>query len=174
MFSKTDIEQYFSAEKQGSLFFLAVGIVAVIASIILFFVLKTPFFKGTAIPMIIIGLIAGTIGFTIYKRSDEDRIRNVYAYDLNPIELKVKELPRMQKVMKSFKVIIIAEVVFLTAAVFLFFYFRTNAAQQLWSGIGAGLILMAVAVLFLDVAAERRAAIYTKGLEAFVHQKQTP
>ena len=139
MFSKTDIEQYFSAEKQGSLFFLAVGIVAVIASIILFFVLKTPFFKGTAIPMIIIGLIAGTIGFTIYKRSDEDRIRNVYAYDLNPIELKVKELPRMQKVMKSFKVII-----------------------------------MAVAVLFLDVAAERRAAIYTKGLEAFVHQKQTP
>lgn len=174
MFSKTDIEQYFSTEKQGSLFFLAVGMIAVIAALVLFFVMKTTFFKGAAIPMIVIGLIAGTIGFTIYKRSDEDRIRNVYAYGMEPSLLKQKEYPRMQKVMKSFRVIIIAEVVFLIAAVFLFFYFRTNTAQQLWSGIGAGLFLMAVAALFLDVTAERRAAIYTKGLESFLHQKQMP
>ena len=172
MFSKTDIEQYFSAEKQGSLFFLAVGIVAIIAAIILFFVLKTPFFKGAAIPIIIVGLIAGGIGFTIYKRSDDDRIRNVYAYDLNPGDLKQKEYPRMQKVMKSFRIILIAEVVLLVVGIFLFFYFRTNAVQQLWSGIGAGLFIMAVAALVLDIAAERRAAVYTKGLESFV-RKQT-
>jgi hypothetical protein len=170
MFSKTDIEQYFSAEKQGSLFFLSVGIVAVIVAIILFFVLKTPFYKGAAIPMIIVGLIAGGIGFTIYKRSDDDRIRNVYAYDLNPDELKQKEYPRMQNVMKSFKAIIIAEVVFLAAAIFLFFYFRTNTEQQFWSGVGAGLFIMAVAALFLDVAAQRRAAVYTKGLETFINK----
>lgn len=168
MFGKADIEQYFSAEKQGSLFFLAVGIVAVIAALILFFVLKTTFFKGAAIPMIIVGIIAGGIGFTIYKRSDDDRIRNVYAYDLNPDEIKQKEYPRMQKVMKSFRVIIIAEVVLLVAAVFLFFYFRTNKEQQFWSGVGAGLFIMTIAALFLDVAAERRAAIYTKGLEFFI------
>lgn len=168
MFSKTDIEQYFSAEKQGSLFFLSVGIVAVIAALILFFVLKTPFYKGAAIPMIIVGLIAGGIGFTFYNRSDDDRIRNVYAYDLNPDELKQKEYPRMQKVMTSFKAIIIAEVVFSAAAIFLFFYFRTNTAQQLWSGVGAGLFIMAVAALLLDVAAQRRAAVYTKGLETFI------
>ncbi|QNA44909.1 hypothetical protein [Lacibacter sediminis] len=168
MFSKTDIEQYFSAEKQGSLFFLSVGIVAVIAALILFFVLKTPFYKGAAIPMIIVGLIAGGIGFTVYKRSDDDRIRNVYAYDLNPDELKQKEYPRMQKVMKSFRVIFIAEIVFLIVAIVLFFYFRTNTAQQLWSGIGAGLFLMAIAALFLDIAAQRRAEIYTKGLETFI------
>lgn len=170
MFSKTDIEQYFSAEKQGSLFFLSVGIVAVIAALVLFFVLKTPFYKGAAIPMIIVGLIAGGIGFTIYKRSDDDRIRNVYAYDLNPDELKQKEYPRMQKVMKSFKAIIIAEAVFLVAAIFLFFSFRTNTEQQFWSGVGAGLFIMAVAALFLDVAAQRRAAVYTKGLETFINK----
>lgn len=170
MFSKTDIEQYFSAEKQGSLFFLSVGIVAVIAALVLFFVLKTPFYKGAAIPMIIVGLIAGGIGFTIYKRSDDDRIRNVYAYDLNPDELKQKEYPRMQKVIKSFKPIIIAEVVFLAAAIFLFFYFRTNTEQQFWSGVGAGLFIMAVAALMLDVAAQRRAAVYAKGLETFINK----
>lgn len=172
MFSKTDIEQYFSAEKQGSLFFLAVGIAAIIAAVIFYFVLKTPFFKGAAIPMLVVAVVAGAIGFTIYKRSDNDRIRNVYAYDLNPGHLKQTEYPRMQKVMKSFRVILIAEVGLLFVAIFLFFYFRTNAAQQLWSGIGAGLFIMAVAALFLDVAAERRAAVYTKGLESFV-RKQT-
>lgn len=171
MFSKADIEQYFSAEKQGSLLFLVVGIVAVIAALIFFFVMKTAFFKGAAIPMIVVGLIAGAIGFTIYKRSDEDRVRNVYAYGMDPSQLKQKEYPRMQKVMKSFKVIIILEVVFLAVGICLFFYFKHNADRQLWSGIGAGLFLMAVVALFLDVAAQRRATVYTGGLESFVNQK---
>jgi hypothetical protein len=171
MFSKTDIEQYFAAEKQAGLIFLSFGIVAVIAALILLFVLKTPFYKGAAIPMIIVGLIAGGIGFTIYKRSDEDRVRNVYAYDLNPDDLKQKEYPRMQKVMKSFGVIIIAEVVLVIVALFLFFYFRTNASQQLWSGIGLGLLIMAIVALILDISAQRRGVVYTKGLESFLNKK---
>ncbi len=171
MFSKADIEQYFSAEKQGSLFFLVVGIVAVIAALIFFFVMKTPFYKGVAIPMIVAGLIAGAIGFAIYKRSDADRIRNVYAYDLNPSELKQKEYPRMQKVMKSFSVIIILEVVFLAVGICLFFYFRNNEARQFWSGMGMGLFVMVVAALLLDIAAQRRAAVYTQALESFINQK---
>jgi hypothetical protein len=170
MFSKTDIEQYFAAEKQAGLIFLSFGIVAVIAALIFLFVLKTPFYKGAAIPMIIVGLIAGGIGFTIYKRSDDDRIRNVYAYDLNPDDLKQKEYPRMQKVMKSFGVIIIAEVVILAVAVFLFFYFRSNEAQQMWSGIGAGLLIMCIVALALDISAQKRGDVYTKGLERFIRK----
>lgn len=168
MFSKTDIEQYFSAEKQAGLIFLSFGIVAVIAALIFLFVFRTPFYKGAAIPLIIVGVIAGGIGFTIYKRSDEVRKRNVYAFDLNPEELKQKEYPRMQKVMKSFRAIIIAEVVFLIVAIFLFFYFRTNASQQLWSGVGAGLLTMAISALILDISAQRRAAVYMNGLRVFV------
>ncbi len=170
MFSKTDIEQYFSAEKQAGLIFLSFGIVAVIAALIFLFVLRTPFYKGAAIPLIIVGVIAGGIGFTIYKRSDEDRKRNVYAFDLNPDELKQKEYPRMLKVMKSFRAIIIAEVVFLIVAIFLFFYFRTNASQQLWSGVGAGLLTMAIIALILDISAQRRAAVYMNGLEIFIRR----
>ncbi len=171
MFSKADIEHYFSAEKQGSLFFLVIGIVAVIAAIIFFFVMKTPFYKGAAIPIIVVGLIAGAIGFTIYKRSDADRIRNVYAYDMNPSELKQKEYPRMQKVMKSFSVILILEVVFLAVGICLFFYFRNQVDKQFWSGLGMGLFIMLIIALFLDIAAQRRAAVYTQGLESFINQK---
>ena len=159
MFSKAVIEQYFSAEKQGSLFFLAVGIVAVIAAVVLFFVLKSPFYRGVAVPMLFVGLIAGAIGFTIYKRSDADRISNVYAYDMDPSQLKQKEYPRMIKVMKSFSIIIMLEVVFLVVGICLFFYFRSNSDRQLLSGIGAGLFLMAIAALVLDITAQRRAAL---------------
>lgn len=171
MFSKADIEQYFSAEKQGSIFFLVVGIVAVIAALIFFLLMKTAFFKGAAIPMIVVGLIAGAIGFTIYKRSDADRIRNVYAYDMNPSELKQKEYPRMQKVMKSFSVIIIAEIVLLITAIFLFFYFRNNVTKQFWSGLGIGLLCMALLALGADYFAEKRGHVYMKGLESFINQK---
>ena len=38
-------------------------------------------------------------------------------------------------------------------------------------GLGIGLFMMVVAALFLDVAAQRRAAVYTRALESFIHQK---
>jgi hypothetical protein len=51
-----------------------------------------------------IGLLMGVAGFTVYNKSDKQRIQNVYAYDLNSAELKDKEIPRMQTVMKNFVV----------------------------------------------------------------------
>lgn len=168
MFSKTDIEQYFVAEKQGSIFFLAFGIIAAIAALTCYFVWKTSFVKGMMIPLLIVGVIAVIIGTTVYKRSDADRQRNVYAYDLNPDELKQKEYPRMQKVMKSFKVIIVAEVLLLLVGAFLYFYFRQQETRQFVSGLGFGLLLMCVAALALDLSAQRRAAVYMKGLTSFV------
>ncbi len=93
MFSKTDIEKYFIAEKQESILFLLIGIAAVAVSLIFFFALKTGFYKGAAIPLVVVGLL-GIVGYSVYKRSDGNRIRNVYAHDMNPSELKQKELPR--------------------------------------------------------------------------------
>ncbi|NCU06215.1 MAG: hypothetical protein GXC73_19835 [Chitinophagaceae bacterium] len=168
MFSKTDIEQYFVAEKQGSIFFLAVGIAAIVAALVCFFAWKISFAKGMMIPLLIVGTIAAIIGATVYKRSDADRQRNVYAYDLNPDELKQKEYPRMQKVMKSFRVIIVAEVLLLLVGTFLYFYFRQQEARQFVCGLGFGLLLMCVAALILDLQAQRRAAAYMQGLQSFL------
>ncbi|MBK8140711.1 MAG: hypothetical protein IPK57_06640 [Chitinophagaceae bacterium] len=102
MFTKSDIEAYFTGEKQESLLFLFIGIAGISTAIIFFFLLKTSFYLGAAIPLLVIGLLLGIVGYTIYKRSDDDRKRNVYAYDMNPSALKEKELPRMKKVMKNF------------------------------------------------------------------------
>ncbi len=59
MFTKADIEKYFTGEKQESLLFLFIGIAGIIAAIVFFFFLKTSFYKGAAIPLLLIGLITG-------------------------------------------------------------------------------------------------------------------
>lgn len=102
MFTKADIEKYFNAEKSESLLFIIIGIAAVGLALLFYFYLKSNWHKGFAIPLLVIGLLHVIAGTTVYKRCDEDRKRNVYAYDMNPGELKDKELPRMKKVNRNF------------------------------------------------------------------------
>jgi hypothetical protein len=165
MFTKTDIEKYFNAEKAESLLFLGIGITAIIAAILFFFLLKTELFKGAAVPIVLIGLLLGIVGFTVYKRSDADRIRNVYAYDMNPGELKDKEIPRMEKVMRSFIILRYTEIALALAGLGLVFIFRTNTGQQFWFGFGLGLFIMATLALYADSLAEKRGHIYLEGLK---------
>lgn len=168
MFTKTDIEKYFTAEKSESLLFLIIGIAGIIAAVVFFFFLKTNFYRGAAIPLLLIGLLLGIVGFTVYKRSDADRIRNVYAYDANPSELRLKELPRMQTVMKNFAVYRWVEIVLAVTGIMLFFYFRNNEAQAFWKGFGLTLAVMALIALTADYFAEARGKVYLNGLQAFI------
>jgi uncharacterized membrane protein len=167
MFTKTDIEKYFIAEKSESLLFLLIGIAGIVTSVVFFFFLKTNFYKGAAIPLLLIGLLLGIVGFTVYNRSDADRKRNVYAYDANPSELKLKELPRMQTVMQNFVIYRWVEIVLAAAGIALFFYFRNNEMQTFWKGFGAALAIMAILALTADYFAEARGKVYIKGLTAF-------
>jgi drug/metabolite transporter (DMT)-like permease len=171
MFTKTDIEKYFVAEKQESLLFMLIGIAGIITAIVFFFFLKENFYKGAAIPLLLIGLLLGVIGYTVYKRSDEDRKRNVYAYDMNPAQLKEKELPRMKTVMKNFVIYRYTEIILALAGIGLFIYFRNDADKQFWKGLGLALAIMALLTLIADYAAEKRGKVYTKGIESFIQGK---
>ena len=170
MFTKADIEKYFSAEKSGSLLFIILGAAAIIAAIVFFFFIKTNFYKGAAIPLLALGLLMGIAGFTVYKRSDGDRMRNVYAYDMNPGELKDKELPRMETVMKNFVVYRYAEIAMVLLGVGLFVYFRHDESKLFWKGFGLALAVMALMALAADYFAEKRGATYLKGLKEFVNK----
>jgi ABC-type xylose transport system permease subunit len=170
MFTKADIEKYFIAEKSESLLFLGIGVAGIIAAVVLFFVFKTNFYKGAATPFLLIGLLLGVVGFNVYKRSDDDRKRNVYAYDMNPQDLKTKELPRMEKVMKNFVMYRYAEIILAIAGVVLFFYFRRNEIQYFWKGFGAALALMALLALAADYFAEKRGKNYIDGIKNFTEK----
>ena len=168
MFTKSDIETYFTGEKQESLLFLFIGIAGISTAIIFFFLLKTSFYLGAAIPLLVIGLLLGIVGYTIYKRSDDDRKRNVYAYDMNPSALKEKELPRMKKVMKNFVIYRWVEIFLFLLGTGLYIFFIRDFRQDFWRGFGFALAVMALLALTADYFAEKRGAIYLKGIESFV------
>jgi hypothetical protein len=170
MFTKTDIEKYFNAEKGESWVFIAIGIIGIIAAIIFFFVIKTNFYKGAAIPLVLVGLLLGVIGYNVYKRSDGDRTRNVYAYDMSPGELKEKELPRMETVMKNFIIYRYTEIALALIGMGLFFYFKNNSDKEFWKGLGLTLTIMALLALSADYFAEKRGKIYIDGIKSFVNK----
>lgn len=168
MFTKTDIERYFLAEKQAGLLFSVIGMVTIVLALLLFFMLKSPVARGAAIPLLVFGLLQGVAGFTVYKRSDADRIRNVYAYDMNPQELRQHELPRMEKVNRNFIIYRWAEVALTLTGIGLVLWSRIDPSKSFWLGFGIALLLQAVLLFTADTLAEKRAKYYTAKLSAFL------
>ncbi|MBC7721288.1 MAG: hypothetical protein H7068_04645 [Pedobacter sp.] len=179
MLTKTDIEKYFIAEKQESLFFIIIGLVAVCIALIGLFIYKTQAFKGAAIPLIVIGLMQIVVGFSVYKRSDDDRMRVVYAYDMNRNDIKNTELPRMKVVNKNFAIYRWIEIMLATSGLICIFYnkyFTSQVASEnvhysFSYGLGLALALLAVIMLGADYFAEKRAIIYTNQLQNFIEKK---
>ncbi|MBC7888773.1 MAG: hypothetical protein H7Z13_12925 [Ferruginibacter sp.] len=171
MLTKTGIEKYFIAEKNESLLFIIIGVAAIVLAIVLFFYLKTTWCKGAAIPFLIVGLAHLVAGTIVFKRSDRDRIRNVYAFEMNPGELGTREIPRMEIVNKNFVIYRYTEIILLLVGLGLFFYFRLHPDKSFWIGFGVALAIEAAASLSADYFAEKRAEIYTLQLKEFVKKK---
>lgn len=119
MITKSEIEKYFLTEKQIGLLFLLIGIIAIVAALIFIFLIKNNFWRGAAMPFLFFGVLQIVVGTIIYSRSDADRTRVVYAYDMNPQEIKNKELPRMQNVNKTFTIYKWIEITFLIVGIIL-------------------------------------------------------
>ncbi|MEO5941883.1 MAG: hypothetical protein ABIP30_02895 [Ferruginibacter sp.] len=167
MFSKTDIERYFIAEKSGSLLFIILGITAICLAIVFFFFIKANWYKGAAIPFLIFGIIQLAAGYTVYKSSDKNRLQNVYSYDMNPSAIKTKELPRMEKVNSTFKVLLYAEVFLIIAGLAIFFYFKNDPSKTFWVGFCLALAIEALICFGADAVAHSRARQYSEELKVF-------
>jgi hypothetical protein len=167
MLTKTDIEKYFVAEKQESLVFLVIGLAAVALALIFHFMLRSQGYRGAAIPLLILGLVQAIAGYSVYVKSDDQRISQVYAYDMNPDQLKTTELTRMRKVTMNFLIYRWIEIGALVAGLVLIFLFRGPTGNLFWFGFGIALTLMAAELFIADFIAEKRAVQYVSGLEAF-------
>jgi len=168
MFSKSDIEKYFSAEKQGSLIFLIVGAIAIGIALYFFFVNKTQVYKGAAVPMILIGVIFLLVGFSVNRKSDGDRIRNVYAYDMKPADFKEVELPRMQQLLADMAIYRWIEIGLFVSGILIFLFLRKKPDLSFWSGLGLSLAIMGILAHGLDFMAKKPAIGYTQKVESFV------
>jgi len=167
MLTKADIEKYFIAEKQESLVFLVIGMAAILLALIFYFSAKTQIYRGAALPLLILGLMQSIAGYTVYIRSDDQRVGQVYAYDMNPDQLKTIELTRMRKVKTNFLIYRWIEIGFFIAGLILIILFFKQPVRSFWLGFGITLTIMAAELFIADFIAERRAVHYTSLLEEF-------
>lgn len=176
MLTKNDIERYFIAEKNDARVFIIIGISSILIAVLGFLIYKTEAWKGAALSLIIIGLLQFTIGYSAYKRSDDDRMRMVYAYDMNPSEIKSYELPRMNVVNKNFVTYRLLELLLIVAGVMLVFYnsffslpeYKQADEYTFSHGLGIALALQAIILLSTDFFAEKRAAKYTLQIKSYL------
>lgn len=155
------MSSYFSAEKQESLIFVAVGLLAIGLSVWL--CMNGHRLKSMAWPLVAIALMQVAVGASVYLRTDTQMSTLSAQLVANPAALQAEETTRMQTVMNNFSIYKAVEMLLLIVGV------GTIALLQrhdLAAGIGVGLVLQAAFTLTLDIFAEARGADYLSALRA--------
>ena len=159
--------KYFNGEKAESYVFILIGVIAFTIALYFFFALKTSFWKGVALPFIIVALLEFIVGYTIVTRSSKDSIR-VQTYMTNePQKIQMDEIPRMKKVLSNFVIYRYVEIALIILGIVLMY---SSMNDTFWRGIGLGLFIQASIVLCLDFFAERRGHIYVVYLQELVEK----
>lgn len=151
------IVKYFTGEKAESYLFLFMGVVALILAVGFLLGLKTAFWKGVAIPFLIVAALEIVVGYTIITRSPKDILRVENYLKSDPTKIIDQEIPRMEKVMSNFVVFRYLEITLIVFGIFLMYSTQKDTFLR---GIGFGLFIQATIVLSLDFFAERRGKVY--------------
>lgn len=155
------MSSYFSAEKQESLIFMAVGLLAIGIGAWLW--MNGHRLKSMAYPLVIIAVLQIVVGGSVYLRTDAQLSNLSAQLQANPVGLKAEETTRMQTVMKHFSIYKVVEMVLLMAGVGLIAFLQHN---DMAAGIGVGLVLQAALTLTLDVFAEARGSGYLSAIQS--------
>jgi hypothetical protein len=161
------ILKYFNGEKAESYIFILIGVFALAMALYFIFGLKTSFWKGVAIPFIIVASLEFIVGYTIVTRSPKDIERVENFYKSAPQKINTFEIPRMEKVMSNFMIFRYVEIALIILGIALMY---SSMNDTFWRGIGLGLFIQASIVLSLDFFAERRGHIYLEYLKEFAEK----
>lgn len=174
MFEQRDfsfIYKYFTAEKQGGLFILLIGVAAILLAAGFWFFIKTNplLFKGAAIALLAIGILQSIVGFVVYSKTDKQQSDIAYNLGMQPASYaKYTELPRMEKVMKSFAIYRWTEIVFILIGIVLIFILRNNPERLFWYGFFIAFTIQFAIMLGSDYYAEKRAEVYIEQIRKII------
>ena len=151
------IKSYFAAEKSESLLFLILGLASILFSVYGWVKWNEAFYKGIAIPMILIACIQVVVGGTVYFRTDRQLETLTELYHTDRKEFRNQEIPRMDVVMKNFSIYKKIEIAFVLIGILLIVTMRDRA---FWLGVGVGMLMQGAVMLTLDIFAEQRGEKY--------------
>lgn len=149
------LNNYFVAEKQESVIFIVVGLLAIVFSVWLW--MNGHRLKSMAYPLVVIAMMQIVVGSTIYLRTDSQVSTLSTQLQVNPAALKADETARMETVMKNFSIYKAIEMLMLIMGVVMIAFFQRHDVA---AGIGVGLVWQAAFTLTLDIFAEARGADY--------------
>lgn len=153
------VTNYFTEEKIESLFFIIIGSIAVLLALIFLLIIKYSFFKGMAIPLLLLGTMQLIIGGKIYQRTPSDIVRVEQTIKTNTRDLQTIEIPRIETALQNFIIYKWIEITLIITSIILILVFY-KSPQTFWKGLGLGLLIQACLLLCLNVIAEQRAEIY--------------
>jgi len=155
-----NMNSYFVAEKQESVIFMTVGLLAIGLSVWLW--MNGHRLKSMAYPLVFIGLMQMVVGGTVYLRTDSQVSTLIAQLQVNPAAAKAAETTRMQTVMKNFSIYKSIEMLLLIIGLGLIAFAQRH---DMAAGIGVGLVLQAAFTLTLDLFAEARGADYLSAVQ---------
>jgi hypothetical protein len=161
------IKTYFTAEKNESLIFVLFGILTIGFSVYALLKWGDSFYRGFAVPAILIGIIQIVVGSTVYFRTDKQINQLETLYQQDQAAFAKAETPRMDRVMKNFSLYKIVEVTFITIGLLLIFF---APSKEFWLGVGVGMLLQGALMLTADIFAERRGKEYIRSIEITPNQ----
>jgi len=153
--------RYFDGEKQAATLALVLGLCSVAFAVWLF--RSSSPFRAMLIPLALIGLVQLGIGIGLHVRTPPQVAALQDGLKSDPVKTRSAELERMERVMRSFRLVKIAEVVLLVVAVVLNFKLSHSPAAV---GVGMALLVEAAVMLAFDVFAEHRGVEYLDYLRA--------
>jgi hypothetical protein len=154
-----ELAAYFAAEKQGGILLVCLGLASLALAAFLWF--NKSSFAAMAWPLVAAGIFELVIGVTVAGRTTSQIAALERDMQASPRSALAAELHRMERVNAAFRVIKVAEVVFIVASLCLVLFFPQPSA---WSAVGLGLLVQAALLLAFDVFAHQRALVYTNWL----------
>ena len=129
-----EMTDYFAGEKQESLLYIAVGLVAIGVAAWLW--MNGHRLRMMAVPLVIVALMQLVVGSTVYLRTESQMQGLVAQSQSAPAQFKQDEVSRMQTVMKNFNIYKTIEMMLLVLGVCLIAFLQRF---DIAAGIGAGL-----------------------------------
>jgi hypothetical protein len=152
--------RYFQSEKQGGALALAIGVLALAASVAVW--RSGWVFRAIVFPLGLVGVIQAGVGVALLLRTDRQVATLTRDLRDDPPAAAAKELARIERVNVTFRWLEVAEIVLLGAGVAMAVGFRSRPA---FNGVGMGLVLQAAVMLVFDLVAEHRAHVYEDWLK---------
>lgn len=154
------LNTYFAAEKQGGWLLVGIGLTSFILAGSLYLMRSS--FLAMALPLILVGLLAESIGTSVALRTPTQLANLERGFDKAPAQTASAEIQRMAGVNKTFRIIKTVEIALMLLGIALAVLLPIPSTG---AAIGLGLLLEGSLAFVFDTFAHQRAVIYTEWLQ---------